>query len=184
MSSRAGSVPFDNSSGDGSRLDPSARRSFGSRQPGRRDVLTGLGGIVVAGMTIPWVAGCGAGSDTPPPAGSGAQPTSGSFPSADAATISAIGSAISKGEIPVGGAKFFKDAGIVVTQPTQGSYVALSTTCTHEGQTIDRVTNGQLVCPAHGSQFDPATGAATKGPAQAALPTKHVTVAGDTATLA
>lgn len=164
--------------------EPDTCPTSSSARPGRRDVLTGLGGIVVAGMTIPWVAGCGGGSDAPPPTGSKAQPTAGAFPTVDEATLAAIGAAITGGDIPVGGGKFFKDAGIVVTQPQRGSYVALSTACTHEGQTLDRMTDGQLVCPAHGSRFDPSSGAATRGPAQTALPTKPVTVSGGKATLA
>lgn len=158
---------------------PSPRAS----RPGRRDVLTGFGGLVVAGMTIPWVTGCGDGAASPPSAGGGQQ-TAGTFPTVDDATLTAIGAAIQAGEIPVGGAKFFTDAGVVVTQPHQGSYVALSTMCTHEGQLIDRVIDGQLACPAHGSRFDPASGAATRSPAQTALPTKPVTVTGGKATLA
>ena len=117
-------------------------------------------------------------------AGDGGQQTAGTFPTVDDATLTAIGAAIQAGEIPVGGATFFSDAGVVVTQPQQGSYVALSTMCTHEGQLIDRVIDGQLACPAHGSRFDPASGAATRSPAQTALPTKPVTVTGGKATLA
>ncbi len=155
---------------------------------GRRDVLSGLGGIVVAGMTIPWLAACGSDASSSgsgdQAGGSGGQTASGSFPTVDEATTTAIGSAIAAGEIPVGGAKFFADAGIVITQPTQGSYVALSTTCTHQGHPIDRIGGGRLICSAHGSQFDPATGAAVVGPAQTDLPKKSVTVSGASVTLA
>nr|WP_246308955.1 Rieske (2Fe-2S) protein [Kineosphaera limosa] len=97
--------------------------------------------------------------------------------------MSAIAAAVQKGEPAVGEAKFFPDAHIVLTQPTEGSFVALSSTCTHEGVTINRFSDGQLVCPAHGSRFDPATGEATRGPAQAALPKRTVSKTGNTVTL-
>ena len=143
--------------------------------PDRRQFLTAIGSLAVAGATIPVLAGCGSGG--------GEQEAAGSFPEFDAATLGAIAAALDAGEPAVGGAKFFPDAGIVVTQPSSGDYVALSTTCTHDAGVVNRMSSGSLVCPLHGSRFDPATGAATAGPAQAHLPTKTVSDAGDTVTL-
>jgi Rieske Fe-S protein len=68
-------------------------------------------------------------------------------------------------EVPVGGAKLFREAKIVVAQPTQGSYQAFSAVCTHQGCTCDKVEGTALSCPCHGSVFDAATGAVRNGPA-------------------
>ena len=142
-------------------------------RPDRRQFLAAIGTIAVAGVTIPVLAGCGSGSEAP----------TASFPEVDDATKQAIGAAINAGEVPVGGAKFFTDAGLIVTQPTEGQYVALTDICPHEQGKVTRLTNGQLVCPLHGSQFDPATGAVTAGPSLAGLSTKSVSVSGSSATL-
>ena len=143
-------------------------------RPDRRQFLAAIGTIAVAGVTIPVLAGCG----------SGTQVQTESFPEVDEATKQAIGAAINAGEIGVGQAKFFTDAGLIVTQPTRGQYVALTDICPHEQGKVTRMTNGQLVCPLHGSQFDPATGAVTAGPSLAGLVTKSVSVSGSSATLA
>lgn len=45
----------------------------------------------------------------------------------------------------------------------------LSSHCTHLGCTINKVENGRLICPCHGSEFDLA-GNAVKGPAYRPLP--------------
>lgn len=139
--------------------------------PRRRQFLVGT--LAAAGLSIPMLAGCG---------GAGEQ-SSGSFPPVDTALLAAMAAAIKAGRPPVGGAEFFPDAHVILTQPTQGSYVALSSTCTHEGITIDRMRNGGLVCPAHGSRFDPATGQPTSGPAMAGLPKRTVSRTGATVTL-
>ncbi|MDX2647225.1 Rieske (2Fe-2S) protein [Streptomyces sp. PA03-1a] len=68
-------------------------------------------------------------------------------------------------EVPVGGAKLYREAKIVVAQPTQGSYQAFSAVCTHQGCTCDKVEGTALSCPCHGSVFDAATGAVRNGPA-------------------
>lgn len=68
-------------------------------------------------------------------------------------------------EVPVGGAKLYREARIVVAQPTQGSYRAFSAVCTHQGCTCDKVEGTALSCPCHGSVFDAATGAVRTGPA-------------------
>ncbi|MEU1623506.1 ubiquinol-cytochrome c reductase iron-sulfur subunit [Streptomyces sp. NPDC008238] len=68
-------------------------------------------------------------------------------------------------EVPVGGAKLYREAKIVVAQPTQGSYRAFSAVCTHQGCTCDKVEDTALSCPCHGSVFDAATGAVRTGPA-------------------
>jgi apoptosis-inducing factor 3 len=60
------------------------------------------------------------------------------------------------------------------------SIVAVSNTCTHLGQPLDkgRVIAGQLHCPFHGACFDLATGEALAGPAVAPLPLYDVKIEG------
>ncbi|GAA2004763.1 hypothetical protein GCM10009818_14900 [Nakamurella flavida] len=67
---------------------------------------------------------------------------------------------------------------IIIAQPTEGSAVAWSAICTHQGCTVVPASGTELDCPCHGSVFDAATGAATKGPAKTALPAFAVTVEG------
>ena len=73
-------------------------------------------------------------------------------------------------DVPVGGAYEVSLDGrrIVVTQPDAGTVVAFEARCTHQGCTV-RATDDGLVCPCHGSVFDPATGAAVHGPATSPL---------------
>ena len=56
---------------------------------------------------------------------------------------------------------FFKDF-IIVNKKDKTT--VLSSHCTHLGCTIDKIENGRLVCPCHGSEYD-LDGNAIKGPA-------------------
>lgn len=65
----------------------------------------------------------------------------------------------------------------VVAQPTPGNFVAFSAVCTHRGTTVGAGDGMTLVCPAHGSEFNAATGAVEHGPATQPLPSVRVTAA-------
>lgn len=67
---------------------------------------------------------------------------------------------------------------VIVAKTTAGSYVAVSSACTHQGTTVDfqRASN-QFHCPNHGSLFN-LSGTATQGPAQGALQSYAVTQTG------
>jgi Rieske Fe-S protein len=99
--------------------------------------------------------------------------------SAASGAASAASDAIAQADIPVGGGKVFDKLKVVVTQPTAGDFKAFSAICTHQGCTVGGVANGVITCPCHGSTFDAATGAVTKGPATKPLPAKSVSVGAD-----
>lgn len=48
--------------------------------------------------------------------------------------------------------------------------MVLSNKCTHAGCRINRETDGQLICPCHGSRYEAATGKVMQGPAGLDLP--------------
>jgi cytochrome b6-f complex iron-sulfur subunit len=59
--------------------------------------------------------------------------------------------------------------GVIVAYTNAGTYIALSSTCTHQSGTIGfNAGNSNFVCPNHGSVFN-TTGAVVTGPASQAL---------------
>ncbi|MGW6426745.1 QcrA and Rieske domain-containing protein [Nocardia sp. NPDC055053] len=79
-------------------------------------------------------------------------------------------------DVPVGGGVIVGDT--VITQPTAGNFVGLSSTCTHAGCTVGNVSDGTVNCPCHGSRFG-LDGSVSGGPATQPLPPKPIRVEGD-----
>lgn len=103
----------------------------------------------------------------------------------DEASTGSSGTVLGKtSDIPEGGGKIFKDAGVVVTQPTAGEFKAFSSKCTHQGCAVTGVANGVITCPCHKSEFSVTDGSVQKGPATQPLPEEKVTVSGDSIELA
>jgi Rieske Fe-S protein len=129
--------------------------------PCRRTVLRGaaLAGVAGIGLTA-----CGGSSDAASSTGSS---------SAAPTTPTELGATT---EVPVGGAKLYADAKVVVSQPTKGTFKAFSAVCTHQGCVCDAVSGTTVSCPCHGSKFNAETGAVENGPATTALPAAQVTV--------
>jgi Rieske Fe-S protein len=85
-------------------------------------------------------------------------------------------------DVPDGGGLVLDDQHVVLTR--SGDQVhAFSATCTHQGCTVDGVTDGRITCPCHGSAFDATTGKVVQGPATTGLAAVDVTVTDGTVTL-
>ncbi|MGW6710172.1 Rieske (2Fe-2S) protein [Streptomyces sp. NPDC054956] len=126
-----------------------------SQSAARRTVLKGaaaLAGAVGAGATL---AAC----STETNSGNGS-------PAVPAAPVE-LGAAA---EVPVGGAKLFREKKIVVSCLEAGQYKAFSAQCTHAGCVLDKIVKGEGNCPCHGSRFDVTTGKVVQGPATDPLP--------------
>ncbi len=82
----------------------------------------------------------------------------------------------STAEIPVGGGTVFPGDNLVVTQPVAGEFKAFSIVCTHLGCLCDRVANGTINCPCHGSTFSISDGTVVTGPATRPLTPAPITV--------
>jgi Rieske Fe-S protein len=136
----------------------------------RRGALAGIG---VVGMAAA-VAACGGGSGGT--SGSGSSDSGGS--SGDS---SALGTT---SEIPVGGGKIFTAEKVVVTQPTKGVFKGFSAICTHMGCTVDKIADGTIDCPCHGSEYSVTDAHVVHGPAPKPLPAKNIKVANGKITLA
>lgn len=79
-------------------------------------------------------------------------------------------------EIPVGGAKLYREQRLLVHCPAKGQYKAFSAQCTHAGCVLDKIEDNEGNCPCHGSRFDVTTGKALQGPATVPLPEVPVRV--------
>jgi Rieske Fe-S protein len=148
----------------------------------RRGVLLGVGivgiGGVIAGCSTSAVpydaneAGVAPGEEAPSSAAPAASaPAAGMGSAAPAGTLLGMVT-----DIPVGGGKVFLDQKVVVTQPTKGVYKAFSAVCTHVGCICNKVANGTIDCPCHGSEFKITNGAVVTGPAPTPLPARTITV--------
>jgi Rieske Fe-S protein len=139
----------------------------------RRGALAGLG---VAGVAVV-VAACGGGSS----GGSSSGSSSGSSGSGGSGSGTALGAT---SDIPVGGGKIFTADKVVVTQPTAGEFKGFSAVCTHMGCIVDKIADGTIDCPCHGSKYSITDAHVVHGPAPKPLPVKSIKVANGKVSLA
>jgi Rieske Fe-S protein len=138
----------------------------------RQKVLLGAG----LGLVTAVVAACSTYGKKPEAASE-----STAAPSAPGGTAAPAAKAIAKTtDVPVGSGVIVGD--IVVTQPTAGVFKGFSAKCTHKGCTLDKVADGTIDCPCHGSKFN-LDGTVAKGPANTPLGVENITVQGDTIVL-
>jgi Rieske Fe-S protein len=152
-------------------------------RPSRRIVFQGLSALGVAAV----LAGCGGEQRDQPRASSSDTDSTDPAPSdapgsrkpEEKADHLAPDALATTDEIPVGGGIILTDARIVITQPKPWTFRGFSAVCTHQGQTVGRVSDNTITCLAHGSQYDAATGDVTMGPATDGLDPVRLRVRGD-----
>jgi nitrite reductase/ring-hydroxylating ferredoxin subunit len=121
-----------------------------------------------AGLGALGLAGCGGGTEVSEVTGAAAGDVL--VPLADVPHEGAY-------ELSLGGRR------VLVTRAAGGAVAAYDAECPHQGCTV-RSTDDGLVCPCHGSAFDPATGEVLEGPATSPLNPVAVQVRGDDVVLA
>ncbi|MDA0638921.1 Rieske (2Fe-2S) protein, partial [Nonomuraea sp. MCN248] len=137
----------------------------------RRALIAGVG---AGGLTLA-LAACGGDTTTAAPESSAPAPSSAPSSGAPAGNAGLT----TTSEIPVGGGKIFADQKVVIVQPAEGQFKAFSVSCTHQGCPVDKVENGTIDCPCHGSKFKIEDGSVANGPATDPLPEQQITVSGD-----
>src|SRR5581483_2693647 len=132
----------------------------------RRAIFATLPGVVLLPVVV---AACSSSeSASPTTSGNEVQGTS----------TAGQGVQVEQSKVPVGKAIVVTGKNpYVVAQPTAGKFVAFSAVCTHRGTTVGAGDGLTLVCPAHGSEFNAATGAVEHGPATKPLPSAPITAA-------
>ena len=151
-------------------------------------------GRAVGGAPSPGGAGTSALSSTGSSAGAGATsttaPAGATSTTAPARTTTTAGPTAAgtriglASQVPVGGAATFTDPATgdpgLVLQLAKDQFVAYDAICPHAGCTVGYAAGAKLiVCPCHGSEFDPATGAVVSPPAPRGLTPIHVAVSAD-----
>jgi nitrite reductase/ring-hydroxylating ferredoxin subunit len=172
--------------------------STGDHDSTRRGILASVGLAGLAGTLAACGGSNGSNGASAASGGASAGAAAGAASSgASAAASGAAGAGASSGsgtsagtalaatsEIPMGGGKVFAAEKVVVTQPVSGTFKAFSAVCTHMQCIVDRVANGTIDCPCHGSKFKIADGAVAAGPAPSPLPAESIKVEGGKIVLA
>ncbi|MFC5288006.1 Rieske (2Fe-2S) protein [Actinokineospora guangxiensis] len=142
----------------------------------RRQVLCGL---MVALIAPGALAACS--TETPAPGGTPTTTGGGG----GGATPAPGGALAAVADIPDGGGVLVEGPDTQILLVRTGEEVkAFNPACPHQGTIVNPPADGAILCPNHGSTFDPASGAVTRGPATAGLQEIPVKVEGGNVTLA
>lgn len=138
----------------------------------RRGLLAGTGAVGLAGVLTACGGGDSADQSNP------ATPPQSTDPSATASSSGAGtgGALAATTDIPVGGGKVVN--GVLVVQPTAGTFKAYQAACPHQGVLVTAPKDGVATCPAHRSTFDIDDGSRLSGPADRGLTEVPVSVEG------
>ncbi len=131
----------------------------------RQQVIRGAGVVMVAGA----LAACSKTDEKPAATG---ETSAGAAPAGDTIAKTA--------DVPVGSGVIVGE--VVVTQPAAGEFKGFSSKCTHKGCAVNKVADGTIDCPCHGSKFN-LDGTVAKGPATEPLAAQAISVKGDSIVL-
>ena len=147
----------------------------------RQQVIRGAGVALAAGA----LAACAKDDEKPAATGESTTtpaPTEAGSETATAPTAAAEGGVIAKtSDVPVGSGVI--NGEVVVTQPVAGEFKGFSAKCTHKGCTVNKVADGTIDCPCHGSKYN-LDGSVAHGPATKPLEVRAISVEGDSIVLA
>jgi Rieske Fe-S protein len=141
----------------------------------RQKVLLGAGLSLVTAV----VAACST-YGKKPEAASESSATTTAAPSASGTAAPAAKAIAKTTDVPVGSGVIVGD--VVVTQPSAGVFKGFSAKCTHKGCNVDKIADGTIDCPCHGSKFN-LDGTVANGPAARPLEAQAITVEGDSVVL-
>lgn len=84
-------------------------------------------------------------------------------------------------DVPVGGVikATAQGTSVMITQPTEGTFHAFSSVCTHQGCQVNAQKEKTINCPCHASVFSTEDGTPQGGPAETALPEFPLEIKGD-----
>lgn len=136
----------------------------------RRGVIRGA---AAGGLALPLLVACGEDEPSAEPTGSDSGTDGGSTDGG------AGGATVAKADVPVGGGAVLAGAKVVVTQPAKGDFRAFTAVCTHQGCLVNKVADGKIQCPCHGSMYSVEDGSVVAGPAPSPLAEKSLSVEGD-----
>jgi Rieske Fe-S protein len=155
----------------------------------RRGALTSAATL---GVALPVLAACGndpeEATDSSSPTDRSetpeqSEPTPSDTETSDQATGNGGGGIATTAEVPVGGGLILAEQQLVITQPTKGEFKGFTAVCTHQGCTVNKVTD-TIDCPCHGSMFSIEDGSVVDGPAPSPLAEQALVVRGDSIDLA
>ena len=143
----------------------------------RKQFLIGAG----LGFVATVLAACTTYGKKPEASSGTATATTTGGPPASGGTAAPANAIAKTADVPVGSGVIVGE--VVVTQATAGDFKGLSAICTHQGCTVNKVADGTIDCPCHGSKYN-LDGSVANGPATKPLEAQAISVQGDSIVVA